>query len=145
MFKAASFAEGDLDFISNYGQMPGRLNLFTHEFYNPGTPYDNLQRYIDISPIFAMRGLKTPTLLEFGQRSLAVAGLESVSALWREGVPHEMIVYPREGHNLASPVLQLESIHRNLDWFDYWMLGKKDPASTKSEQYARWAQMAAKK
>lgn len=36
MFKAASFAEGALDAISQYGLMPGWLNLYTHEYYNPG-------------------------------------------------------------------------------------------------------------
>jgi dipeptidyl aminopeptidase/acylaminoacyl peptidase len=141
LFKAASFAEGALDTFSQYGLMPGWLNLYTHEFYNPGTPYDNTQRYIAISPIFAMKGLTTPTLLEFGQRSLAMLGLESATAMWREGVPHEMVVYPGEGHNLASPVLQLDSIQRNLDWFDYWMLGKRDPDPKKQEQYARWEKM----
>ena len=142
MFKAASFAEGALNSITQYGLLPGWLNLYTHEFYNPGTPYDNLQRYIQMSPIFALKGLETPTLLEFGQRSLAALGLETVTALWREGVPHEMVVYPKEGHNLASPVVQLESMHRNLDWFDYWMLGKKDPDPKKKDQYARWEAMA---
>ncbi|HYL38476.1 MAG TPA: prolyl oligopeptidase family serine peptidase [Bryobacteraceae bacterium] len=141
MFKAASFAEGALDAISQYGQMPGWLNLYTHEFYNPGNPYDNLQRLIAISPIFDMKGLEAPTLLEFGQRSLAVLGLESVTALWREGVPHEMIVYPKEGHNLASPVNQLESMHRNLDWFDYWMLGRQNPDPKQKDQYLRWQEM----
>jgi dipeptidyl aminopeptidase/acylaminoacyl peptidase len=142
MFKAASFAEGALDAISQYGVLPGWLNLYTHEFYNPGTPYENTQRYIAISPIFAMKGLETPTMLEFGQRSLAMLGLESLTALWREGVPHEMVIYPKEGHNLSSPVLQLESIGRNLDWFDYWMFGKKNPDPKKQEQYARWENMA---
>ena len=95
-----------------------------------------------MSPIFALKGLETPTLLEFGQRSLAALGLETgPAAARREGVPHEMVVYPKEGHNLASPVVQLESMHRNLDWFDYWMLGKKtDPK--KKDQYARWEAMA---
>jgi len=142
MFRAASFAEGALDAFSQYGMLPGWLNLYTHEFYNPGTPYENPERYIAISPIFAMRGLETPTLLESGQRSLAMLGLESLTALWREGVPHEMVIYPGEGHNLASPVLQLESAQRNLDWFDYWMLGKKDPDARKQAQYQRWEAMA---
>jgi len=142
MFKAASFAEGALNTITQYGMMPGWLNLYTHEFYNPGNPYDNLQRLIEMSPIFDIKGLDTPTMLEFGQRSLAVLGLETVTALWREGVPHEMVVYPKEGHNLMSPVNQLESMNRNLDWFDFWMFGKKNPDQNKAIEYARWNQMA---
>ena len=144
MFKAASFAEGALDAFSQYGMLPGWLNLYTHEFYNPGTPYENTQRYIEMSPIFAMKGLETPTLLEFGQKSLALLGLETLTALWREGVPHEMVVYPGEGHNLAAPDFQLESARRNLDWFEYWMFGRRDPDPAKQEQYRRWEAMARK-
>jgi hypothetical protein len=98
---------------------------------------------VEISPVFAMKDLNAPTLLEFGQKSLAMLGLESATALWREGVPHEMVVYPGEGHNLAAPQAQLESANRNLDWFDYWMLGKKGSSAAQQEQYARWEKMAA--
>jgi dipeptidyl aminopeptidase/acylaminoacyl peptidase len=143
MFKAASFAEGALDAISQYGLLPGWLNLYTHEYYNPGTPYENLRRYVEMSPVFAMKDLNAPVLLEFGQRSLALLGLETVTALWREGVRHEMVVYPGEGHNLAAPQAQLESAYRNLDWFDYWMLGKKASSPNRQEQYTRWEKMAA--
>jgi hypothetical protein len=52
-----------------------------------------------------------------------------------------MIIYPKTGHNISSPQLQLASINRNLDWFDYWMLGRKDPAPEKKEQSARWETM----
>lgn len=90
-----------------------------------------------------MKDLNAPVLLEFGQRSLALLGLETVTALWREGVRHEMVVYPGEGHNLAAPQAQLESAYRNLDWFDYWMLGKKASAPDRQEQYTRWEKMAA--
>ena len=29
-------------------------------------------------------------------------------------------------------------MERNLDWFDYWMLGKTDSSPEKQEQYKRW-------
>jgi dipeptidyl aminopeptidase/acylaminoacyl peptidase len=142
IFKAASFAEGGVDLISAYGQMPGWLNRNIHDYYYGGNPYDDPARYLKLSPIFDLKGLTTPTLLEYGEQSLAVQGLEFYSALWREGVPQELVIYPKTGHNISSPVLQLESMERNLDWFDYWMLGKKDPSAGKQEQYARWDRKA---
>jgi len=144
IFKAASFAEGGDNLITNYAQMPGWANLNVHDYYYNGSPYDNPQRYIELSPVFALKGLTTPTLLEYGERSLAVQGLELQSALWREGVPHELVIYPKTGHNITSPVLLLESANRNLDWFDYWMFGRKDPDPSKQEQYARWEAMKLK-
>jgi dipeptidyl aminopeptidase/acylaminoacyl peptidase len=138
VFKASSFAEGLGNFITAYAYVHGRHNLSTGETLSGGHPYDNPQRYIERSSIFHFKGLDTATLLEFGEQSTALMGLEMLSSLWRQGVPHEMIIYPKTGHNLTSPVLQLESINRNLDWFDYWMLGKRDPSQAKQEQYARW-------
>ena len=143
IFRAASFAEGSAELFSTYGHMPGWLNLNIHEFYYDASPYDDPQRYIALSPVFHFAGLRTPTLLEYGEQSLAVEGIEFQSALWRLGVPHELVIYPKTGHNIASPVLQLESMYRNLEWFDYWMLGKRDPAPEKRAQYERWEKMTA--
>jgi dipeptidyl aminopeptidase/acylaminoacyl peptidase len=141
IFKASSFAEGLGNFITAYAYVHGRHNLSSGERLSGGDPYNNPQRYIERSSIFHFKGLNTATLLEFGEQSTALMGLEFLSALWRQGVPHEMIIYPKTGHNLTSPILQLESINRNLDWFDYWMLDKKDPSQAKQEQYARWEKM----
>jgi dipeptidyl aminopeptidase/acylaminoacyl peptidase len=144
IFKAASFAEGSGNLATNYAQMPGWSNLNVHEYYYDGSPYDNPRRYLELSPVFSFKGMTTATLLEYGEKSLAVQGLELQSALWRQGVPHEMVIYPKTGHNISSPTLMLESIKRNLDWFDYWMLGTKDPDSSKQAQYERWEAMKLK-
>lgn len=141
LFEAASFAEGAADYISVYGQMSGWLNLNVHERYFPGTPYDALDRYIELSPIFHLAGTETPMLLEYGQQSLAVQGMEYASALWRHGIPHELVIYPETGHGITSAALRLDSMERNLDWFDYWMLGREDPAPGKAGRYARWEAM----
>lgn len=143
MFRAASFAEGSAQLFSTYGHMPGWLNLNIHEFYYGASPYDDPQRYIALSPVFHFAGLQTATMLEYGEQSLAVEGIEFQSALWRRGIPHELVIYPKTGHNIASPVLQLESMYRNLEWFDYWMLDKQDPAPEKRAQYERWEKMTA--
>jgi len=142
MFKASSFAEGVGNLITSYAYVHGRHNLTEGETRSGGHPYDNPQRYIERSSIFHFKGLNTATLLEFGEQSAAIMGLEILSSLWRQGVPHEMIIYPKAGHNLTSPIQQLESINRNLDWFDYWMLGKRDSSPTKQDQYTRWKKVS---
>lgn len=141
IFKASSFAEGLGNLMTSYAYVHGQHNLRFGESGGRGHPYNNPEGYIARSSIFHFKGLETATLLEFGEQSAAILGLEMLSSLWRQGVPHEMVIYPKSGHNLTSPVLQLDSINRNLDWFDYWMLGKKDPAPEKEEQYTRWEKM----
>jgi hypothetical protein len=53
-------------------------------------------------------------------------------------MPTEFIVYPKTQHNLASPGLQKESAIRNIDWFEFWLRGREDPAAAKVDQYRRW-------
>jgi dipeptidyl aminopeptidase/acylaminoacyl peptidase len=141
LFRAASFAEGGVDLISAYGQMPGWLNLNIHDYYYHGAPFQSREHYVAISPIFHTAGLTTPTLLEFGEQSLAAQGMEFQTALWRCGVPNELIIYPKTGHNMSRPQQEAESMARNMDWFDYWMLGKEDADASKQEQYKRWKTM----
>jgi dipeptidyl aminopeptidase/acylaminoacyl peptidase len=120
--------------------MPGWLNLNVHDYYHGGSPVGGLKRYIEISPIFHFAGVTSPTLLEYGEQSLAVQGMEFQTALWRCGVTNELIIYPKTGHNMSRPAQEAESMERNLDWFDYWMLGKRDSSPEKQQQYKRWEQ-----
>jgi hypothetical protein len=32
---------------------------------------------------------------------------------------------------------------RTIDWFDYWLLGRRNDDAEKQDQYARWDAMAA--
>jgi dipeptidyl aminopeptidase/acylaminoacyl peptidase len=143
LFRAASFAEGSVDLLSLYGSMPGWLNLNVHEAYQGGgrSPYAAPDHYLANSPALHLAGVRAPTLLEYGAQSLAPQGMEFQTALWRTGIPHELIVYPNTGHNMSRPGLEVESMARNLDWFDYWMLGRRDDDPAKQEQYARWEKM----
>jgi hypothetical protein len=43
---------------------------------------------------------------------------------------------------MSRPAQELESMERNLDWFDYWMFGKKDPSAAKQGQYERWERIS---
>ena len=39
-----------------------------------------------------------------------------------------MVVYPRQPHGIQEPKLQLDAMHRNLSWFDRWVLGRNPDA-----------------
>lgn len=142
LFRAASFAEGGVNLISAYGHMPGWLNLNVHDYYYGGSPISAFKRYIEMSPIFHVSGLTSPVLLEYGEQSLAMQGLEFQTSLWRCGVPNELVIYPKTGHNMSRPAQEAESMERNMDWFDYWMLGKTSSSPQKQEQYKRWELVA---
>ncbi|MFT3790423.1 MAG: prolyl oligopeptidase family serine peptidase [Rudaea sp.] len=96
-----------------------------------GSPWNekDLRVLWENSPIYAMDHAKTPTLLEFGELSGAHdEGVELYSALQYFNVPSMFIVYPRSGHGNDEPKLLMDSYQRQLNWFDYWVLGKgQDP------------------
>jgi len=131
-FEAASFAEGASNYLSLYGQWSGWRNRGLHEYSVGGSPYDRTQRYVDLSVPFQDRfTANTPTLLEYGQNGTAIQGLETATALWRHGTPHELIVYPGVGHGIREPAILLASMQRNLQWFGEWL--PVDSASTADE------------
>lgn len=121
-FAAASLAEGWGNELSLYGQMPGWLNRNIHDYYMGTNPYADPEPYLERSPIFRESfTATTPTLLEFGEHSGAYQGLEFASALSRQGTDHELVIYPEAGHSLREPQLELDSMERNLEWFERYL------------------------
>ena len=120
-FKAASLGAGMSDLISFYGQtdIPGYV-----EYYLGNVPWLNLDRYLRHSPISYAQRIKTPTLILHGEKDFRVPlpqAQELYAALKRNGVPVELIVYPRQGHVVTEPKFMRDMMSRNLEWFGRWM------------------------
>lgn len=128
-FDAVSVAEGRANYLSLYGQWEGWRNRSLHEYAAGGSPYEEPEHYLRRSPAFKNGFTRsTPTLLEYGQHGTAIQGLETAKALWRHDTPHKFVVYPGVGHGIRNPAVHLESMKRNLQWFDRWM-----PVGSRSE------------
>jgi dipeptidyl aminopeptidase/acylaminoacyl peptidase len=123
IIQAASIAEGvGLNPLSNYGQGSGFSGIGVREYHVGANPYEKPSRYLEPSPVFRSRFTKTtPTLLEYGQKGEVIQGLELGRALWRQGTPHKFVIYPGTGHGLRKPAQLLESMRRNLEWFERWI------------------------
>ncbi|GEM_PF-3185343 len=126
LFAAASFAEGRANSLSAYGQVEGWRARNVVEPSIGASPYERPERYLELSPAFRERAHSTPMLLEYGQRGMAIQGLEMASALWDEGTPHELVVYRGAGHSLRSSKRILASMRRNLEWFSRWIEPEDD-------------------
>ncbi|MCW1430884.1 Atxe2 family lasso peptide isopeptidase [Novosphingobium sp. JCM 18896] len=81
--------------------------------------------------------IAAPILMQLADREYLL-GLETWAALKQAGKPVEMYVYPDEYHNRWQPVHRLATYVRSLDWFDYWLAGKRDADPAKAAQYERW-------
>jgi dipeptidyl aminopeptidase/acylaminoacyl peptidase len=79
------------------------------------------QEYEARSPSHFVQGCKTPTLILHGENDSAVPvsqAYEFYHALKALGVETEMVVYPREGHNINERAHQVDFQKRMLAWFD---------------------------
>ncbi len=124
-FKAISSGAGAMNWISMYAETDVHAN---REFYFKGTPYDNWDHYLDVSPLKYIRNAKTPTLIHVGHDDPRVPRPQSEElhmALKKLGVPTEFIVYPRMGHGLSEPRYQMVKMVAEYNWFEKWIRGKQ--------------------
>ena len=117
-FKAAVAQAGHSDFFSLYGTSSLRSGL---RVFTPDSPHYNRKQYDDFSPITLIRNCRTPTLLLHGINDGGVPvgqAYEFFNGLKDVGVETEMVVYPREGHNIQEYSHQLDIQKRMVAWFD---------------------------
>jgi len=124
-FAAASVGAG----IVNLTSFAGTADI--HDFapdYFGGQPWEKPDLYLARSPLFHLAGVTTPTLIEQGQEDHRVPtaqGWELYRALRHLGVETSLVLYPRQGHELAEPRLELDAAERNLAWFERHLLGAR--------------------
>ena len=114
-FKAACPIAGETDYIS----LEGTNEYFQTSWYLGGSFVDHLQRFIDRSPIFHVRNVSTPTLIQGGllDRNVPHGQLqEFYRALKRVGVDVHLIGYPGSNHDEYPPKLYLRLLRSCLDW-----------------------------
>ena len=121
-FKAASCGAALTNLISMYGtnDIPSTL-----DDYFGGGPYGtpNVDAYWKASAMAHITKAKTPTLILHGQADDRVPlgqAQELYLGLKRQGVPTELVTYPREPHGFREPNHQVDKIERELAWFAKW-------------------------
>jgi dipeptidyl aminopeptidase/acylaminoacyl peptidase len=124
-FKAAVAQRGVFDMISWYG-MANTWRLFESEFAT--VPWEDPQLAWQTSPIAYAGKIETPLLLLHGEQDYRV-GLGGVQTLFRmlkaQGKEVELVLYPREGHEVTrsgEPHHRVDHMLRILDWFDRYLV-----------------------
>lgn len=108
-----------------------------------GSPVDRtaLDNYFRYAPTYRASQFAGPLLQQFTAMT-ATLGLELHTYLQDAGVPSELVYFPGETHIFWQPRHRAAAMHRNLDWFDYWLRDKRDANPDKLPQYARWDAMS---
>ncbi len=126
-FKAAQTDRMISEWTFWYGASDAQ-GLTEFEFY--GKPWENQAMYDSLSPIRKVTRVKTPTLMvqsEDDYRTPMGNAELWYMALKKQGVPVELVRYPRSTHELSrsgEPWLLVDRLGRLRQWFGYWLKGE---------------------
>lgn len=127
-FKAIQTDRTITDWTYWYGASDAQ-GLTEFEFY--GKPWDNQALYDTLSPIRYVNKVKTPMLIvqsEEDHRTPMGSAEIWFMSLKKQGVPVELVRYPRSNHDLSrtgEPWLLVDRLGRLRQWFGYWLQGQK--------------------
>ena len=125
-FKAASAGAPVTNLMSFNGTAD--IPAFIPDYFG-GQHWEASELYRKHSPIFNVKGVTTPTLIEHGDADIRVPisqGYEFYHALKAQGVPTRMLVLPRQPHGPTEPKMQLAAMQANLDWFEKYLGDNKE-------------------
>ncbi|MGI9165305.1 MAG: S9 family peptidase [Pyrinomonadaceae bacterium] len=125
-FKAAVTLRSVVNFISDEGTRDGAYG-HTPDF--GGDLFEKFDLYWERSPLKYAKNVKTPTLILHSDNDFRVPleqGEQWFRALRHFGVTTEIVMFPRENHNLTrtgEPKHLVESLNWQLYWFDRFVNG----------------------
>jgi dipeptidyl aminopeptidase/acylaminoacyl peptidase len=123
-FKAASAGAPVTNLMSFNGTAD--IPSFIPDYFG-GQSWEVMERYQKHSPMFNVKGVTTPTMIQHGDADVRVPisqGYEFYNALKTQGVPTRMLVLPRQPHGPNEPKMQLAAMKANLEWFEKYLGGK---------------------
>lgn len=125
-FKAASAGAPVTNLMSFNGTAD--IPSFVPDYFG-GQSWDIIDVYQKHSPMFNVKGVSTPTMVQHGEADVRVPisqGYEFYNALKAQGVPTRMLVLPRQPHGPNEPKMQLAVMKANLDWFEKYIGSKAE-------------------
>lgn len=126
-FKAVVVGAGLTDMFSMYSTDDLQRLLVA---YFGAAPWNDVEAYRRASAMTFIKQAKTPTLILHGGSDLRVPpsqAQELYMGLRQNGVPVEMVVFPREPHGLQEPRHRLDKMRREYSWCSKYVLGVEVP------------------
>lgn len=125
-FKAASAGAPVTNLMSFNGTAD--IPSFIPDYFG-GQFWEVMDLYQKHSPIFNVKNVTTPTMIQHGEADIRVPisqGYEFYNALKVKGVPTRMLVLPRQPHGPNEPKMQLAAMKSNLEWFEKYIGSKRE-------------------
>jgi dipeptidyl aminopeptidase/acylaminoacyl peptidase len=115
---------------------PAAARHFLDEGY-PGVLDRNDAFWKDVSLSDNARRITTPILVNASEEEFLGAVL-TYTALREAGVPVDMFEFPNEFHARWQPAHRLATYKRSLDWFDYWLRGRRSNDPVRQPELKEW-------
>jgi len=125
-FKGVMVGAGLTNMYSMYSTNDLQTTL---EEYFGAEPWDDEEAYRRASAMVHIKQAKTPTLIMHGandQRVPVGQAQELYMGLRKNDIPVELVLYPRQGHGIAEPRLQLDKMKREYAFFAKRVLGVEE-------------------
>ena len=130
-FKAAGVGAADVNWTSDYGNCA--FGVCFDNYYFKGAPWDQIEHYIQKSPLFHLKDMKVPTIIFHGTEDTSVPyeqGWEYYRALQQIGqAPVRFIVFPGEPHGLGKYTHQSRKMTEEAAWFDRYLFKTEKPSN----------------
>jgi dipeptidyl aminopeptidase/acylaminoacyl peptidase len=123
-FKGVMVGAGLTNMYSMYST--NDLQTVLEEYFG-GEPWNDEEAYRKASAMTFIKQAKTPSLIMHGaqdQRVPVGQAQELYMGLKKNGVPVELVFYPRQGHGIGEPRLQLDKMKREYAFFAKYVLGE---------------------
>jgi dipeptidyl aminopeptidase/acylaminoacyl peptidase len=121
-FKASVSGAPMTDLALEYGAESNSINAYDTWFM--GTPYENLDLFVNRSPMTYVKNVKTPTLILCGENDATDPIAQCYQfhrGLKRYGVETDFVVYPREGHGIREENHRVDVLNRIIDWVEKYV------------------------
>jgi dipeptidyl aminopeptidase/acylaminoacyl peptidase len=112
------------------------FTLFTPTWFR-SNPYQDPQEFLRRSPTTYASRITTPLLLVDGEADLRTPTGQGSEAMFRalkaQHKPTEMVLFPRESHELSrsgEPMHRVERLEHILSWFDKYLTGGQGPGDS---------------
>jgi dipeptidyl aminopeptidase/acylaminoacyl peptidase len=126
-FKAVMVGAGLTNMYSMYSTNDLQRTL---EAYFGGQPWDDTESYWKRSAMAFIKQARTPTLILHGASDVRVPpsqAQELYMGLRKNGIPVQLVLFPREPHGLQEPRHRLDKMRREYAWFSKYVLGVEVP------------------
>ncbi|MDP3736410.1 MAG: Atxe2 family lasso peptide isopeptidase [Hyphomonadaceae bacterium] len=132
--------EGSLDPITCYVTSPARTCASLAQRQGFKRPYDDRAGILRNSPALNVEQIRTPLLMQLPEVEY-VTMLQLYSAMQDYGRAVEMHVFPAAYHYKNQPRQRLSVYNRNVDWINFWLLGRESSELDRNDQNARWREL----